>query len=77
MFLRTADENSFSNATGSTIQGGRMSTKVKTQPAKVNKYVILQPIGTYWGKNFTLCLKGRPLPSALSGTQDLGHSSSQ
>lgn len=46
MFLRTADGNSVSTATksatatGSTIEGGQMSSKVKTQLTKVNKYVI-------------------------------------
>lgn len=46
MFLRTADGNSVSTATksatatGSTIEGGQMSSKVKTQVTKVNKYVI-------------------------------------
>lgn len=45
MFLRTADGNSVSTATksatatGSTIEGGQMSSKVKTQLTKVNKYV--------------------------------------
>ena len=45
MFLRTADGNSVSTATksatatatGSTIEGGQMSSKVKTQLTKVNK----------------------------------------
>ena len=47
MFLRTADGNSVSTATksatatGSTIEkDGQMSSKVKTQLTKVNKYVI-------------------------------------
>ena len=46
MFLRTADGNSVSTATksatvtGSTIEGGQMSSKVKTQLTKVNIYVI-------------------------------------
>ncbi|RMX44624.1 hypothetical protein pdam_00002738 [Pocillopora damicornis] len=31
MFLRTADDNSFSTATGSTMEGGRMSSKVEPQ----------------------------------------------
>lgn len=37
MFLRTADDNSFSTATGSTMEGGRMSSKVKIQSAKIDK----------------------------------------
>lgn len=42
MFIRTADGNSVSTATvtGSIIEGGQMSSKVKTQLTKVNKYVI-------------------------------------
>lgn len=37
MFLRTADDNSFSTATGSTMEGGRMSSKVKIQSTKIDK----------------------------------------
>ena len=50
MFLRTADGNSVSTATksatvtGSTIEGGQMSSKVKTQLTKINKYVFARKL---------------------------------
>ena len=46
MFIRTADGNSVSTATvtGSTIEGGQMSSKVKTQLTKINKYVFARKL---------------------------------